>query len=66
MGVWISPFAVRLLAVMTLFFTVVVLSRVADGFYKIHPGNWTGFLSLAFGCSAVTALLRAGRREQAR
>jgi hypothetical protein len=66
MGPWISPFAVRLFAVVALLFTFLTLGQVADGIYKIHPADWTGTLSNAFGAAAVAALLRAGRREQAR
>jgi len=66
MGFWISPFTVRLCAVLALGYAFQVLRKVADGRYKIHPGYWTSNLSLAFGAAAVVALLRAGRREQAR
>ena len=66
MGLWISPFTVRLFAAGALIFTFLVLAQVADGFYKIHPGNWTGNLSTAFGFAVVAVLLRADRREAAR
>jgi hypothetical protein len=66
MGVWMSPMTVRFTAVIALISTVNALGKVADGKYKIHPGRWTGGLSLALGYAAVAALLRAGRREQAR
>ena len=63
MGVWISPFTVRLYAVLALLFTYLVVGNVASGFYKIYLGCWTGNLSTAFGFAAVAVLLRAGRAK---
>jgi hypothetical protein len=66
MGPWISPFAARMLAMITLTFIFASSTRVINGNISIHPLNeYCNFL-LTLGCAMATALLHVGRREAAR